>query len=188
MPWDDEEARRHVLRLDELLAALDGLPDHAAAARANDAVQALVDLYGECLRRIMGQLADGAEAVRRLAADELVGHLLLVHDLHPDPVAARVEAAIAELRSVLRRKDGDIELLGLDGAVARVRLTEGSGSGGGCGCSAEPPDAAVRDAVMGRAPEIEQVEIETVRASKPQALIPVDSLFRSPVTAGRATG
>jgi Fe-S cluster biogenesis protein NfuA len=186
MPWDDEEARRHVLRLEELLAALGGLPDHAAAARANDAVQALVDLYGECLRRIMGQLADGAEAVRRLAADELIGHLLLVHDLHPDPVAARVEAAIAEMRSVLRRKDGDIELLGLDGAVARVRLTEGSG--GGCGCSAEPPDAAVRDAVMGHAPEIEQVEIETVRASKPQALIPVDSLFRSPVTASRETG
>lgn len=187
MPWDDEEARRNVLRLEDQLAALDSLPDHAAAARANDAVQALVDLYGECLRRIMDHLADGAEDVRRLAADELVGHLLLVHDLHPDPVAARVEAAIAEMRIVLRRQDGDIELLGLNGAVARVRLTE-SGGGGGCGCSAEPPDAAVRDAVMGRAPEIEQVEIETVRASKPQALISVDSLFRSPVTAGRETG
>ncbi|WP_240135270.1 NifU family protein [Streptomyces sp. MUM 178J] len=187
MPWDEEAARRHVVRTEQQLAALDSLPDHAAAARAREAVQALVDLYGECLARITAQLgeADG-QAVRRLAGDPLVGHLLLVHDLHPDPVTSRIGAVLAELRPALG--GGEAELLAVEGPVARLRLTEG-GASGGCGCSPDGrPDDMVRDAVLGRAPEIEQVEIETVRAAAPQAVIPVADLFRGPALAVREAG
>ncbi|MEW2630865.1 NifU family protein [Streptomyces sp. NPDC048389] len=187
MPWDDEQARRQVIRTEESLAALDSLPDHRSAAHAQDAVRALVELYGECLARVVGHLEDWPDAARRLADDELVSHLLLVHDLHPDPPETRVGAVLEETRSALAGQGGGVELLGLDGAVARLRLTEGGG--GGCGCSsAGSAEDALRTAVLGRVPEIERVEIETVQPPPPQALIPAESLFRTtPATTRGAT-
>ena len=79
MPWQDHEAREHVSRIEAMLARLDALADPAARAQALGAVQALVELYGECLARIMRQVtesADGAPAAA-IAGDELVSHLLL---------------------------------------------------------------------------------------------------------------
>lgn len=184
MHWDDEEARRHVARTEDLLEALDTLPDHAASARAREAVQALVDLYGQALARVVAHAADAPDTTRRLADDELVGQLLLAHDLHPDPVNTRLDAALDQARALLARQGGDLELLGFDGTEVRVRLT-GTG-GGGCGCSTtEPPEDLVRAAILARAPEVGHVAVETVPAAAPQALIPVESLFRTPAAAGR---
>src|SRR4051794_30910854 len=125
MTWDDEEARRQVARTEELLAALDTLPDHAAATRAHEAVRALVDLYGQCLHRVLAHLTQDGDAVRRLTADELIGPLLLAHDLHPDPVPVRVRAALDAVRPALSRQGATVELLEVDGTVVRVRLLQG---------------------------------------------------------------
>jgi hypothetical protein len=173
MPWDDEHARRQVVMAEELLAGLDALPDSAAAARAAETVETLVGLYGQCLARVVDQLAKDGDTLRRLAADELVGHLLLVHDLHPDPVETRVRAALEGL-------PGGAELLELSGASVRV------GVGGGCGSAGA--EEAVREAVAARAPEIENVEVVTGNRAEP--LIPVDALFRdrAPVREGVPAG
>ncbi|HEX5567487.1 MAG TPA: hypothetical protein VFY14_11280 [Streptomyces sp.] len=206
MHWDNEYARAQVARAEELLSGLEKLPDSAAAARAVETVETLVGLYGDCLARIMDRLGrdgedgdggdggDRGDPVRRLADDELVGHLLLVHDLHPDPVETRVRRALEGVRS--RLPDGDdgagppapsappsaesgepLELLELSGTAVRVRLRVG---GSGCPSSSESLERAVREAVTGAAPEIERVDVETVRGAAPTALIPVDSLFRDP--------
>ena len=59
-------------------------------------MQRLVRLYGAGLARLMGHVRelghlDGA-LTSRLAGDELLASLLLLHDLHPWPVAERVRA------------------------------------------------------------------------------------------------
>lgn len=167
MTWSDHEAREHVARAEALLSGLDALTDPAVRTQVTDALHALVTLYGECLARMV-QHADGPVA-DALAADELVGHLLLVHDVHPDPVETRVRRAVREAGG----RSG-AELLGVEGAVARVRLPAT-----GCGSSAEGVRKAVEDAVAWVAPEIERVETETeAKAARAQALIPVESLFR----------
>lgn len=185
--WDDEHARQQVVRAEELLSGLETLPDSAAAARAVETVEALVDLYGDCLARVMEHLGrdeEGAAAVRRLADDELVGHLLLVHDLHPDPVETRVRRAIEEVRPDLTGNGGDLELLEVSDTAVRIRVTEGRG----CSSSAGAVEETVRDAVAAAAPEAERVDIETAKAPAPETLIPVDALFRSPALTGRGTG
>lgn len=96
-PWDDAYARRRVALAEEQLSGLDALPDGLAAARAAQTVETLVGLYGQCLGRITAQLAEHPDVLDRLAADDLVGHLLLVHDLHPHPVGTRVRQALAAL-------------------------------------------------------------------------------------------
>jgi hypothetical protein len=169
-PWNDTYARGQVALAEERLSSLDTLPDGLAAARAAQTVETLVGLYGQCLGRITAHLVEHPELLGRLAADELVGHLLLVHDLHPDPVETRVRQALAAL-------PGPPELVELSGTAVRVRI-----SGGGCGSARTEQD--VREAMAARAPEIEDVRVESGPAK--EALIPVDALFRerTPVAGG----
>lgn len=161
-PWDDAYARSQVALAEERLSGLDALPDGLAAARAAQTVETLVGLYGQCLGRITDRLAERRDLLDALAADELVGHLLLVHDLHPEPVATRVRQALADL-------PGPPELVELSEGAVRIRVQSG-------GCGSAGTEQAVRDAVAARAPEIEDVRVETGPAQG--ALIPVDALFR----------
>src|SRR5918911_2322999 len=82
---DDAEVRELVARVEGLLGDLD--------VRGTKAVQALVELYGEALARFVA----GADPVE----DELLSHLLLVHDLHPVDVETRVRRAIDDVRPYL---------------------------------------------------------------------------------------
>ncbi|GHG51100.1 nitrogen fixation protein NifU [Streptomyces griseocarneus] len=165
MTWNDSETREHVARAEALLSSLAALPDAAVRDQVADALHAVVELYGQCLARVLEHTAGPARDA--LVDDELVGHLLLVHDLHPEPVEARVRRALRGLRA---------ELVAVEGRLARVRL-----AAGGCGSHAERAEEDVRAAVTWAAPEIERVE---VTEPAPGTLIPVDSLFR----AGTASG
>ena len=60
----------------------------------------------------------------RLADDELVASLLLVHGLHPTTSTTRVERALDGVRPYLGSHGGDVELLGVDRRRASC----------GCGC------------------------------------------------------
>ncbi|OEV10720.1 hypothetical protein [Streptomyces nanshensis] len=162
MAWDEREAREHVARTEELLSALDGLADTAAREQALDALHALAGMYGECLARVMSHTDAATRSA--LAADELVGRLLLVHDLHPEPVEQRVCRALEDVRGVTVLDAGEAEV--------RVRLAPG-----GCGSpGAEELARQVREAVACAAPEVARVETE--EAGPEPSLIPVDALFR----------
>jgi Fe-S cluster biogenesis protein NfuA len=97
----------------------------------------------------------------------LVGHLLVLHGIHPDPVPVRVARALGRLRPHV----GHVELLGIEGMVARVRLPAAHG---GCGSSADAVEAAVTESVLAIAPEL--TAVEAVREQAP-SLIPVDALL-----------
>jgi Fe-S cluster biogenesis protein NfuA/nitrite reductase/ring-hydroxylating ferredoxin subunit len=124
--------------------------DEPARSVALDAVQALLELYGEGLRRVL----DGARE-----EDELIGHLMLVHDLHPVPLERRIENALDEVRPYLRSHGGDVELLAIEDGVARLRL---EGSCNGCGSSRTTMKLAVEEALAKAAPELTGVEAEGV--------------------------
>ncbi len=69
-------------------------------------MQALLDMYGEGLSRIVAACDVPVE-------DELVAHLLLLHGLHPVPVRERVMGALDEVRPYLVAHGGGVELLGV---------------------------------------------------------------------------
>jgi Fe-S cluster biogenesis protein NfuA len=129
-------------------------------ALALDLASALLDLYGDGLSRLTDVLAehdgDGAMA-RAVAGDEVVSHLLLVHGLHPVPVAERVRAALDEVRPYLGSHGGDVELLTVADGVAHVRL---QGSCNGCPSSAATLKSAIETAVFKAAPDVERIEEE----------------------------
>ena len=172
---DDREIRERVGRIEGLLAEIESLEDPARAT-ALQAVEALLDLYGEGLARIVDRVAtlDRGELAAAFAEDELVSHLLVLHDLHPLTVEERVGEALEDVRPYLRSHGGDVELLRVEGGVAHLRL---EGSCDGCPSSAMTLQLAVEDAIRKAAPEVERIEAEGV-SEPPSPVIPLSSVRR----------
>jgi len=78
----------------------------------------------------------------------------------------------------VQRRGGDIELVGIDDGVARVRLTE-RGCGSGCGSASTGVPEAVREAVLAAAPELSGVE-RMPEPAAPAAFVPLAALTRRP--------
>src|SRR5689334_13721367 len=92
----DAAVEARLARLDDVLGHLEQIPGRTAEV-ALEAVETLTEVYGEALRRVLVQAAAHPGCVERLAADELVRHLLLLHGLHPDPVERRVSRVVDDL-------------------------------------------------------------------------------------------
>jgi Fe-S cluster biogenesis protein NfuA len=144
-------ARELVVRAEALLDAI------AGNAEATAAVQSVVEVYGEALARLIA----GADPLH----DELISHLLLIHDLHPLDVETRIRKALDEVRPYLGSHGGDIELLGVEDGVARMRL---AGTCNGCPSSRVTLQHAVEEAVLRAAPDVERIEAEGVAEASPQ--------------------
>lgn len=167
----DPAVESRLARLDQVLEGLESAPGPTTRS-ATEAVRLLTEVYGEALARVMDH-AD-AQLSERLADDELLGHLLVLHGIHPEPVERRAARAVERLRPAVRERGGDVEWAGVDGEVGRVRLTTGGGCGSGCGTG--DVTAAVREAVLAVAPEL--TAVEPVPTSGPPAFVPLTTLTR----------
>jgi Fe-S cluster biogenesis protein NfuA/nitrite reductase/ring-hydroxylating ferredoxin subunit len=150
--------------------------DDVAAELTEELVRELMALYGAGLERVLDRMAALApDALRDLTTDPLVGGLLLLHDLHPDAAAARVERALDQVRPYLASHGGGVQLLDVSGDVARLRL---EGSCDGCGSSQITLQHAVEGAVLDAAPEIARIEVEGAvgAGGSGNGLIPAESL------------
>src|SRR5918999_3328709 len=167
MLLDEGGLQERVARMETLLGEIEALDDPSAKAKAAEVVGVLLDLYGEGLARMMEVVAQGEESERTFEAfaeDELVSHLLLLHGLHPLDVETRVVRALEEVRPYLQSHGGNVELLGVEGGVVRVRM---EGSCDGCPSSAMTLKLAIEEAVLKAAPDLEGIEAEGVTEPKP---------------------
>jgi Fe-S cluster biogenesis protein NfuA/nitrite reductase/ring-hydroxylating ferredoxin subunit len=171
---DDGAVRERVARVDALLEDVEGAIGAVPVDTAIELVQALLDLYGEGLARVVGHVAardeDGALA-QAFAGDELVSHLLLLHGLHPEPLEARVRGALDEVRPYLESHGGDVELLGIEDGVVRLAMR---GSCDGCASSAATLKLAIEDAIQRAAPDVDAVVADGAAAPAPAPLLQIE--------------
>jgi Fe-S cluster biogenesis protein NfuA/nitrite reductase/ring-hydroxylating ferredoxin subunit len=166
---DDTAARERVARVDALLQDLEGAIGAVPVDTAIELAQALLDLYGEGLARIVGHVADrdaDGELARAFASDELVSHLLLLHGLHPVPLETRVREALAEVRPYLESHGGDVELLEIGDGVVRLAMR---GSCDGCASSTMTLKLAIEEAIQRAAPDVEEIVAEGAVEAAPPA-------------------
>jgi Fe-S cluster biogenesis protein NfuA/nitrite reductase/ring-hydroxylating ferredoxin subunit len=171
MLLDEGGLQERVARIETLLGEIEALKDPDARSKAAEMAQILLELYGEGLARMMEVVAQGEERERAFEAfseDELISHLLLLHGLHPLDVQTRVVRALEEVRPYLQSHGGNVELLGIEGSVARVRM---EGSCDGCPSSAVTLKLAIEEAVLKAAPDLEGIEAEGVTEPKPTSTI-----------------
>jgi len=177
-PGRDVDVERRLAELDALLARVEQLPGPAGEL-AMEAVAALAEIYGAALTRAVAQ--PGAP-VAAFTADPLLGALLALHGIHPDPVTVRVGRALDEVGEVLGAHGGQVTLSRIDDGVAELAVTPGHGCGSPAPAEVEE---AVRGAVLAAAPELSDVHVVALDAARTPAFVPIDSLFRAPVGAPR---
>jgi Fe-S cluster biogenesis protein NfuA/nitrite reductase/ring-hydroxylating ferredoxin subunit len=154
-----------VTRVQDLQARLESAADPATCELAEELVSAVVQMYGAGLEQIIdGLFAVGEEGERiaaSLAEDPLVATLLLIHDLHPIPLAERVQGALDSVRPYMESHGGNVELLSLEHGVARIRL---QGSCSDCSASSVTLELAIKQALEDAAPDLEGLEVEGITA------------------------
>jgi Fe-S cluster biogenesis protein NfuA/nitrite reductase/ring-hydroxylating ferredoxin subunit len=150
-----------VERVEALSEEVERLGDPRSRALAQELLGAVLELYGDGLARIVATIDEageaGAQIRERLASDGAVASLLLIHDLYPVPIAERVEEALRSVRPYMESHGGDVELLGLDGDIARLRL---QGSCDGCPASSATLELAIKSALEEAAPDLQGIEVE----------------------------
>lgn len=172
---DDTEVQQTVQQAESLLGKVERLEDEQARLIAVNAVRALMTLYGEALERIVAHAGEEPPLLETLAADELISHLLLLHDLHPIAAGERIRRALQELETYLHSQAAEAELMGVQEGVATVRLVSGAGGG-------RKLHETVQRAVLQAAPELRGVQVEDGPPAnhKPQpassSFIPLETL------------
>lgn len=175
----DNAFRERIEHVESLIRELERSADPATRARMQEIVQALLDYHGTGLARILEHLNEAGEVgqavLSQLVQDDLVSSMMLLYDLHPLGVQARVEQALERVRPYLKSHGGSVELLGIRDAVVRVRL---EGNCHGCGSSAATVKQLLEEAILAAAPEVTEVEAEGVAAPAvaAAAFIGVDQL------------
>jgi len=160
---DDPAVELRLARLDEVLDQIQRTPGRTAEL-ALEAVETVLEVYGEALSRVTDRVGAGPE----LTGDELLRHLMLLHQIHPDDTPDRVRRAVRDAGDQLRQRGARVELVAMDAGTAVVRVT--SGSCGACG-DTTALHQVVRDEVLAAAPELAGVEF--VGAEPVAALIPL---------------
>src|SRR5262249_60524114 len=103
---------------------LGAVADPRVRAKAEELVRLLMELYGSALARILETVdnTDSADAIfDRLATDDLVASLLVLHGLHPLNVETRIARALDRVRPYLGSHGGDVKLLGGHEGVGHSR-------------------------------------------------------------------
>lgn len=158
---------------DRIEGLLDGIPPGRSRELAEELARLLVGLYGEGLAHVVDLVGRRhPELVDELADDELVGSLLLLHDLHPVDLDTRVQRALDRVRPYLGSHAGGVTYLGVDDAgVAHLRL---EGHCDGCPSSTMTVRTAIEGALRDAAPDLAGIDVAgAVAEPEPTTLLQV---------------
>lgn len=184
----DATSRQRIQRIETLINKVEGLADPEARALTLELVQALMDLHGEGINRMLEVVADdpsGQAIIERLGDEELVAGLLMLYGLHPLELETRVTRALDKVRPYLKSHGGNVALVGIDEGVVRLQL---EGNCHGCGSSAMTMKLAIEEAIYEIAPDVAELIVAgVVEEQKAPALVPLQ-ITRSPAAAAVIDG
>lgn len=172
----EQEFQRRTEAIEQLIQRVNALADEQARTAALELLQATMDLHGAAVARVVEVLSEPGEAGRsalaKLGSDPLICGLMVLYDVHPIPMEARVVAAIDKVGPQVRKHGGSVQLLGVSDGVVQVEI---HASGQGCHSSPDALKQQVEQAILEAAPEITQVQVHGEAASS-GAFIPVTML------------
>ncbi len=160
---DKKDIQAQMRRIEEMVGKIELLRDEDARSSARELVQSLMELHGSGIERMLEIISEattsGIDLIDELAGDNLIASLLLLYGLHPLDLETRVIHALDKVRPYLKSHGGNVDLLGVDEGVVRLRL---EGSCHGCASSAMTLKMAIEEAIYEAAPDVSALEVEGV--------------------------
>lgn len=158
----NRDLQTRLARLEELIQELEKIGDEKMRGQVRELVQALLGLHADGLNRALELVYDhssnGDALIGRLAEDDLVSHLLLLHGLHPLPIETRVQNAIEAVKPRLGQHGGSVQLLGVTPeGVVRLQL---EGNCEGCPSSRMTLKFSIEEAIYAAAPDVTGLEVD----------------------------
>ena len=194
MQQDLQEHQRRAARIETLIQEVAAFPDPQARATTEELIQALLDLYGEGLARMLELIvqaeASGYALIEALASDDLLSSLFLLHGLHPIDIETRIVRALDEVRPYLKSHGGNVEFIKVEDGIAYLRL---EGSCHGCPSSTITLKLAIEEAINKVAPDLDGLKVEGVveppqRSGMPVTFVPPRRRKESSLSTERDNG
>jgi Fe-S cluster biogenesis protein NfuA len=158
---ENNEFRERAERINALIGKVNALPDSIARATALELLQEVMSMHSSVLDRMLNLISQagdpGLELIEKFTQDPPISGLLVLYDLHPEPLQSRLTRALDKARPYLRSHGGDVELTGFCDGVVSVRLV---GSCNGCAGSTATMKTTVEQAIYEAAPEVVNVIVD----------------------------
>ncbi len=155
------EVKGHIQKIEALVTQIRSATDAETRNAALDLVQSLMAFHAAGVDRMMEIVVESGDAgwdiIDGFAADDLVSNLLLLHGLHPVELETRVRDGLDKVRPYLQSHGGNVELLGVEDGVVRLRLI---GSCHGCPSSSLTLKTAIEKSIHESAPDVSSIECD----------------------------
>jgi hypothetical protein len=119
---EESKLRQRMNKIGDLVSQL----NTEERAKSRELLEAVMDLHGEALDRILQRLRGAGEVgealMQSLTEDSVVSSVLLLYGLHPLDFETRVRQAVEKLGASLRTSGVYADLIGIDAGVIRVRF------------------------------------------------------------------
>jgi Fe-S cluster biogenesis protein NfuA/nitrite reductase/ring-hydroxylating ferredoxin subunit len=162
----DKKTQNRMQRIEELVQQIESVADPELRGAALELVQALMELHGEGLNRMLEVVSEnpsGQTIIDQLGQDEIAGGLLILYGLHPLDLDTRINAALEKVRPYLKSHGGNVALVSNEEGRVRLRL---EGSCNGCASSAVTMKLAIEEAIYEFAPDLTALVVEGVVEEK----------------------
>jgi hypothetical protein len=144
-------------RVESLLAELSRATDPLVERVAREVLGTVLELHRRGLERLLEVAAQGEGVRDTLAHDPRVSAMLLLHGLHPVPLADRVSRVLDALRERFRSKVQNVDLEVRESTAVIVRVTPMASA---CGSTREGLQKDISLALLSAVPDAESVLVE----------------------------
>lgn len=174
---DTPAFQEQIGRIEELVQDIESTADPATRSAAKELVQSVMDLHRAAIERILEIVTKTGEGgvgiLRSLGADELVGGLLVLYNLHPEDFVTRVHRGVEKAQHILTRRGAVLQVLAIADATVHLKIDT---HGHNCSSTAAELQSIVRGAVFETAPDAAEVLIEPAQSVSASGFVPLERL------------
>jgi hypothetical protein len=162
----DADFEQRFARVEGLLAELSHSQDPLVERATREILATVLELHRRGLERVLEIAARDSSAREALAVDPRVSAMLLLHGLHPIPLAERISRTLGTLRDRYRSKLDSVDFEALGEAQVVVRVVPAASA---CQSTRATLKKDLEDALIAAAPDVQSLLVEFSEA--PPALI-----------------
>jgi hypothetical protein len=155
---ETETLEQSLARLEKLMATLESIADATGRETARELLALVLDLHARSLARLSAIIAasnDGAALLKKIVEDRDLRAILLLHGLHPQSVAERLQEVVAFMKPQWAARGLHVDLVRPGPPYAIVQLKRNG--------VAEPSEQLrleIENALTDAAPDLDDILIE----------------------------